>query len=200
MMNDYAIHNGTEALGMVYVFTGNGKGKTSAGLGVALRALAAGLKVAIVQWYKDPAWRISEHEISKLLTPEANNRFAIYPMGVGFHIKTKTAPLTTGQVVVDKATQEEHAKASADALKKAESLLPIVDVLILDEVNNAVDDGLMSPISLIRLINHRYKTHLILTGRNAHKDVIDLADLVTEMTKIKHPYDNGKLAIKGLDF
>ena len=186
---------------LVYIFTGDGKGKTSAGLGIAIRALAAGLRVAVIQWYKDPSWRISEHQISQLLTPEANSRFAIYPLGKGFNLKNKkTAPLSTGQVVVDKVTQSEHLQAAHEAYEKAKSLLHQVDVLILDEINNAVSDNLINLSDAKTLIAQRDQTHLIFTGRNAHPDIIALADLVTNMTNIKHPYDQGKLAIKGLDF
>ena len=186
---------------MVYVFTGDGKGKTSASLGIALRALAAGLKVAIIQWYKDPAWRISEHNINSLLTPDTDARFAIYAMGKGFNLKDKKiAPLTTGQVVVDTASQNEHKQAAEEALQKAVSLISTVDVLILDEINNAINDNLIRVNEVKKLIANRQNTHLILTGRNAHLDILAAADLVTEMTKIKHPYDQGKLAIKGLDF
>ena len=71
---------------------------------------------------------------------------------------------------------------------------------MLDEVNNAVHDKLIDLIDLINLISKRGKTHLILTGRNADKKMIELADLVTEMTKIKHPFDKGIKAVKGLDY
>lgn len=204
----------SDQAGLVYLFTGDGKGKTSAALGVAFRSLAAGLKVAMVQWYKDPTWRISEHSIDTLLTAEAKSRFKIYPMGVGFFIQQQaiqlssnpaiqrinTAPLSNGQVVVDKASEQQHQAAAQAALTKAAEVLSTVDVLILDEINNAIADKLISVPSVINLINHRGQTHLILTGRNAHPDIISWANLVTNMEKVKHPYDQGQLAIKGLDF
>jgi len=194
-------YNNLMQQGLIYIFTGEGKGKTSAALGVAIRAMAAGLRVAIVQWYKDPSWRISDHQIGSFLTPEAKARFAIYPLGAGFHLKnSKTAPLKTGQVVIDKATDEEHRQKAHQALDKALSLVNTVDVLILDEINNAIEDQLITVDETINLISQRQRTHLILTGRDAHPEIIKLADLVTSMTKIKHPYDQGVLAVKGLDF
>lgn len=186
--------------GLIYVFTGDGKGKTSAALGVAIRSLAAGLKVAMIQWYKDPAWRTSDPNINTLLNSQAKARFQLHPMGQGFFLGTKTAPLTTGQIVVDKATRNDHHQAANSALKLAHQLINQVDVLILDEVNNAVSDGLIDVADLIKLIENRKSTHLVLTGRNASSQIISLANLVTEMKKIKHPYDLGLPAVKGLDF
>ncbi len=181
--------------GMVYIFTGDGKGKTSAALGVGLRASLSGLKVAMVQWYKDPSWKVSEYGVNQQL-----KNFTIYPSGQGFFIKDKTAPLTTGQIAIDKTTPTAHLHAADQALLKAQELLPTVDVLILDEINNAISDKLIKLDQVLNLIKQHGSTHLILTGRNAHPKLIAQADLVTSMEKIKHPYDQGKPAVKGLDF
>jgi cob(I)alamin adenosyltransferase len=203
----------------VYVFTGDGKGKTSAALGVAMRAVASGMRVAWVAWYKEASWRISEYELPDLV---GNDRFQMYLLGKGFHIKIKNSKLKNqndsanlkvstktiktalvgnqGQVVLDHASEEEHRQAALAALERARELLDIVDVLVLDEVNNAVDENLLHLFDLVGLISSRKKTHLILTGRNADSRIVELADLVTEMKKTKHPYDRGKLAVKGLDF
>jgi cob(I)alamin adenosyltransferase len=170
--------------GMVYIFTGDGKGKTSAALGVAVRAVSAGMKVAMIQWYKEKRWPISEHNLPKKL-----KGIKIYPMGHGFY-----------KLPTDHATPDQHKQAAKEALNKASTLINQVDVLVLDEVNNAVKDGLIDLIDLISLISKRGKTHLILTGRDVHKKLIKLADLVTEMKKIKHPFDQGRKAVKGLDF
>ena len=166
--------------GLVYVFTGDGKGKTSAALGVAVRAVCAGKKVGWGSWYKKKVLPTRMFLAGKL---------EMYAIGKGFY-----------QLPGDKATPEEHKRAAAAALKQAEKLLKTVDVLVLDEVNNAVHDKLIDLIDLINLISKRGKTHLILTGRNADKKMIELADLVTEMTKIKHPFDKGIKAVKGLDY
>ena len=93
-----------------------------------------------------------------------------------------------------------HKQAAQAALVKAIEIVSQVDVLILDEINNAIHDKLIHIRDVKKLINHRGKTHLILSGRNAHPDIIEIADLVTEMKPIKHPFDQGKLAVKGLDF
>ena len=170
--------------GLIYVFTGDGKGKTSAAIGVGVRAALSGMKVAMVCWYKEPRWPISELGLPKRL-----KKFRIYLQGKGFY-----------KLPTDHATEGEHKQAAQSALIKAKDLLEKVDVLILDEVNNAAKDGLIDLSALIDLISKRKKTHLILTGRGAHKKVIALADLVTEMRKVKHPFDRGKKAILGLDY
>jgi len=191
--------------GLVYIFTGNGKGKTSAAIGVGVRAALSGMKVGMVCWYKSKAWDVAEYRLPKLLP-----NFQIFPMGRGFHIqdlrftiydlRIKKAPLSGGGGAVDSASGAEHRKAAGTALKKAKELVGKVDVLILDEVNNAVKDKLIDLIDLIHLISTRGETHVVLTGRSAHPKIVQLADLVTEMKKIKHPFDLGKKAVKGLDF
>ena len=194
--------------GLVYVFTGNGKGKTSAALGVGVRAALSGMTVVMVCWYKSRDWDVSEYRLADQFP-----NFKVFPMGVGFRItnyesgimnqrgsQIKTAPIAGGGVVVDRAGENEHKKAAKAALRKAKELVGQVDMLILDEVNNAVSDGLIDLSALIDLISDREKTHLVLTGRGAHPKIVELADLVTEMRKIKHPYDRGRKAVKGLDF
>jgi len=168
--------------GLVYVFTGDGKGKTSAALGVAVRAASNGMKVSWVSWYKEKKWPISEMNL-KL------KNLKMYWLGEGFY-----------KLPTDHATPTEHKHAAAAALKMAEKLLGKVDVLVLDEVNNAVKDKLIDLNYLIKLIGKRGKTHLILTGRGARPELVERADLVTEMKKIKHPFDKGQKAVKGLDF
>lgn len=198
----------TNNQGLVYVFTGDGKGKTSTALGTAMRAAGNGMTVAWVAWYKQASWKMSEViSLEKL-------GVKVYLMGKGFHLKIKSQKskiIITNQnvkiarvgedgLVVDVASETEHEQAAVMALEKAMELVGNVDVLVLDEVNNAVDDSLIDLNILIHLVSSRKKTHLILTGRNASSEIIALADLVTEMKKIKHPYDKGDLAVKGLDF
>lgn len=177
----------SKATGLVYVFTGNGKGKTSAALGVAMRAVGQGQRVAMVQWYKEKRWKIGEHNFPDLLKKPL---FKIYPMGQGFY-----------KLPTDHARKIEHQKAAHEALQLAEKLLiQSLFLLVLDEALNAVHDGLIDLIDLIDLISKRGQTHIILTGRSAPKKLIDLADLVTEMKNVKHPYDTGRKAVLGLDF
>lgn len=195
------------ATGLVYIFTGNGKGKTSAALGVAIRAVGQGKRVAMVQWYKERRWKIGEHNVSVIARSSAGggttrqSRFEIYPMGQGFY-----------KLPTDHASTADHQKAAKKTLKFTENLLFTKSatkgltfcgqyfLIILDEVLNAVNDKLIDLIDLIDLISKRGQTHIILTGRNAPKELIDLADLVTEMKNIKHPYKKGRKATLGLDF
>lgn len=170
--------------GLIYVFTGEGKGKTSAALGVAVRAALTGMKVVIVQWYKEKRWPIGEHKVGNYL-----KNIKIFPLGSGFY-----------KLPTDHATPDEHKKAAQAALKMAEKYLGKVDVLVLDEINNTVGDKLLNEKEIEGLIKKRGKTHVILTGRGAGKKIMDLADLVTEMKKIKHPFDKGRKAVKGLDY
>lgn len=201
---------GSKATGLVYIFTGDGKGKTSAALGVAMRAVGQGKRVAMVQWYKEKKWKIGEHQLPELLsgtkrykkvqkgTKRAIGSFGIYPMGQGFY-----------KLPTDHATVDDHKTAAQQALKFAGSLLvhhpssiihyPLF-LLVLDEAINAVNDGLIQLDQLIELISHRGFTHIILTGRNSPKELVELADLVTEMKNIKHPFDKGKKAVLGLDY
>lgn len=166
--------------GLVYVFTGDGKGKTSAALGVAVRAVCAGKKVGWISWYKE-----------KVLPTRLDlaGKLEMYAIGKGFY-----------KLPTDHATPVQHRQAAAAALKQAEKLLKTVDVLVLDEVNNAVHDKLIKVKQVIDLIKKRGKTHLILTGRDACPELCERADLVTEMKKIKHPFDKGIKAVKGLDY
>lgn len=170
--------------GLVYVFTGDGKGKTSAAIGVAVRAGLTGMKVAIVQWYKEKRWIIAEHKLE-----EHFENIKIYPLGSGFY-----------QLPTDHASPDEHKTAAEGALAQAEKLITTVDVLVLDEICNTVGDKLLSESQILELIGKRGKTHIILTGRGATEAIIEQADLVTEMKKIKHPYDTGKKAVRGLDY
>ena len=195
---------------MVYIFTGDGKGKTSAALGVAMRAVGQGRRAAMVQWYKEKRWQIGEHNLPELLlstrkykkvqesTKRGTGNFEIYPMGHGFY-----------KLPTDHAGEEEHHQAAQKALHLSKRLLFLqpsslglrpLFLLVLDEALNAVNDKLINLIDLIDLISKRGQTHIILTGRNAPKKLIELADLVTEMKNVKHPFDSGKKAVLGLDY
>jgi len=169
---------------MIYVFTGNGKGKTSAALWTAMRMVAQGKRVAGVQFYKEARWPTAVQRIEKKF-----KNFELYLSGKGFF-----------KLPTDHATPQMHRKAATAGLARAEKLLKKVDLLILDEINNAVSDKLIDLNQLTNLIDKRGKTHVILTGRKADKKIIKMADLVTSMQKIKHPFDKGIKAVKGLDY
>jgi cob(I)alamin adenosyltransferase len=188
---------------MIYIFTGEGKGKTSAALGIAVRSVCAGLKVAWISWYKDQSWPISEKNLANYLPID----FTL--AGSGFFIKKgkkqndkKTAPLSNGGVVFDKYDKNQHRQSALKALAIAAQLLndKKYDVLVLDEIVNTLEDGLLTLDEILKILKQKNKTHFILTGRNAPKELIEKADLVSKINKIKHPYDQGKLAVKGLDF
>lgn len=183
--------------GLVYVFSGEGKGKTSAALGVATRSLLNGEKVVWVAFYKQASWGLSESKLKDKFS-NLDMKFS----GKGFRIGKKTAPVgNTGHVVVDTASEEEHVQAAKNGLLLvAEGLQQRPFLLVMDEVLNAVSEGLVESRAVLDLLDMRGETHIVLTGRGATQEIIDIADLVSECRKIKHPYDTGKLAVKGLDF
>jgi cob(I)alamin adenosyltransferase len=100
----------------------------------------------------------------------------------------------------DHSDESLHKSKAKAALLKAVELLSEVEVLVLDEVINAVTDNLIKEKKLLALLDKRGKTHVILTGRGASQLLIERADLVTEMKKVKHPFDGGVIAVEGLDF
>lgn len=183
--------------GLVYVFTGEGKGKTSAALGVATRSLLLGEKVVWVAFYKQESWGLAEAKLKDKF-PHLEMDF----IGKGFRIGKKTAPVgNRGHVVVDTASEDEHREAAEFGLKLiAKSLKQGPFLVVMDEVLNAVSEGLIESRRVIELLGNRGNTHIILTGRGATEEIIKMADLVTECKKIKHPYDEGKLAVRGLDY
>ncbi len=184
MKNSDTVTRDTKRDGLVYVFTGEGKGKTSAALGVAVRAALRGMKIGIVQWYKEKRWRIAEHKIG-----EKFENIQIFPLGSGFY-----------QLPSDHATPDEHQQAAESALAQARELVGKVDVLVLDEVINAIGDKLVEEEEVIKLVEEREGMHVVMTGRGASERLIALADLVTECKKIKHPFDKGRMAVAGLDY
>ncbi len=191
--------------GLVYVFTGEGKGKTSAALGVATRAALIGKKVVWISFYKGKDWDLAEKGL-----PDKFPNLEMHWIGRGFMIQdsrfmkgnAKIAKVAGGRgVVVDTASESEHKSAAEEGLTLAESKLAEKPwLLVLDEVMNAIAEGLLEEKQVLELLNERGETHLVLTGRGATEQIIKMADLVTECKKIKHPYDTGKLAVRGLDF
>lgn len=173
--------------GLTMVYTGNGKGKTTAALGTVIRAAGYGLRVFMLQFVKG-SWHYGELDGAKLLTPY----FVIEPMGKGFY-----------KILDDKFPEEAHRQAALAAADRAIAILRSreYDIVILDEINVAVMTGLLPVENVLKIIEAKPENvHLILTGRGAPPEVIERADLVTEMREIKHPYQNGKLAQKGIDF
>ena len=173
--------------GLVIVYTGGGKGKTSAALGLVLRAVGYNHKVCMVQFVKG-SWHYGELDSAKRLAPE----FEMNTAGKGF----------VG-ILDDKSPREEHVKAANDTLmiSREKILSGKYNVVILDEINYAVQLELLKLDDVIDLIKSKpAELDLVLTGNHATKEVIELADLVTEMKEIKHPFKSGLKAKKGIDF
>ena len=173
--------------GLVIVYTGGGKGKTSAALGLVLRAVGYNHKVCMIQFVKG-SWHYGELDSAKRLAPE----FEMITAGKGF----------VG-ILDDKSPREDHVKAANDTLEisKEKMLSGKFDVVILDEINYALQLKLLNLDDVIDLIKSKpSELDLVLTGNHAAEEVIELADLVTEMKEIKHPFKSGIKAKKGIDF
>ena len=192
---------------MLYVFTGNGKGKTTAALGTAMRAVGEGKRVLMVQFIKGP-WKSGEDIlISKIKEQKAKIQIKDKKLLEGLENFYGFDIVKRGRGFVgiqgDTLPREEHEKAAKDALDYARSEIGsgTWDIVILDEVNNAVALNLISKESVLKLINSLNPlTHLILTGRDAPQEFIDVADLVTEMREVKHPFEKGIKAKRGIEY
>ncbi|MEM2922923.1 MAG: cob(I)yrinic acid a,c-diamide adenosyltransferase [Candidatus Nitrosocaldus sp.] len=173
--------------GLIIVYTGNGKGKTTAALGMAVRAVGHGMRVLMVQFIKG-SWHYGEMDGALRLRPE----FELITAGRGF----------VG-IIDDDLPREAHVKAAREALRvsRERMLSGMYDIVILDEVNYAVRLGLISIEDVLELIRVKpYSTTLVLTGNYADERLVDIADLVTEMREVKHPFRKGIRALKGIDF
>lgn len=177
-----------ERHGLVLVHTGKGKGKTTAALGMGLRAWGQGMRVLVVQFIKG-GWKYGELAAIAKLGPD----FVIRQMGEGF---VQRSPKTEDQ-------KEQHRLAAAEALAAAQTAIASAewDMIILDEINYAVHFGLISEEDVLALLASKpADLHLVLTGREAKPAVIEQADLVTEMQEVKHPYKQGIKAQCGIEF
>ena len=173
--------------GLVIVYTGNGKGKTTAALGLAMRAIGYDHKVCMLQFIKG-SWHYGEMDSSKKLEPN----FELIAIGKGF----------VG-ILDDNSPREEHEKYAAEALRICREKINSgnYNVVILDEVNYAINLGLIDVQEIIKLIKEKPSNlDLVLTGRDVKEEIVELADLVTEMKEIKHPFKSGIKAKKGIDF
>ena len=170
--------------GLIQVYTGNGKGKTTASLGLAFRAAGHGFRVRILQFMKGSTV-YGELESAKRLAPE----ITIEQVGRDtFVSKSNPDP-------VDVAMAQAGFEKARDILLSGD-----YDLVILDELNCAVDFGLIPVEEVKELIRHKPPhTELVMTGRGAHPDIIALADLVTEMREVKHYYNSGQHAREGIE-
>lgn len=178
---------------VIVVYTGEGKGKTSAGLGLLTRALGNRGHVAFIQFVKH--WGVSEHVFLRDIQPLFKDQLLFYRGGKGFY--------KAGELSEKHISESQHKAAAADTYTMAMSAATSgdYDLVICDEINNAVHDGLLSESQLKSLMTKKHpSTSLCLTGRDFPSGLVELADIVTDMSKVKHHFDDKYLANKGIDF
>lgn len=172
--------------GLIIVHTGAGKGKSSSAFGMILRCVAHGLPCAVVQFIKG-AWDTGER---RLLTGHFSNLCQFHAMGEGFTWETQ-----------DRARDIAAAQAGWE---KAKQLIadPALRMVVLDEINIALRYDYLEIGEVVAFLKNSKPpmTHVVLTGRNAKQELIDAADLVTEMTLVKHPFRSGIKAQPGVEF
>jgi len=171
--------------GLILLYTGDGKGKTTAALGQVLRAAGHGFKTVIIQFIKNLENTGEIMAAKKILA----DHLEIYPMGTGFTWDAKDR-------------EELHlAAAKGWALAREKINSGSYSMVILDELTYALNYGLLDQDEVIAFLAQKpEKLHIIITGRDASEKLIALADLVTEMKEIKHPYKKGIRAMKGIEF
>jgi cob(I)alamin adenosyltransferase len=174
--------------GIVIVYTGNGKGKTTAALGLAFRAMGRGLPVAIVQFIKGK-WKTGERLFAERLCEEKPDQLTFRVMGLGF--------------TWDSDDLSRDAAAAQAAWQEARALLAggAHPVVVLDELTYAINYGFVALPELLETLRTRPRhVSVVITGRNAPDELCALADLVTEMKSLKHPFEQGKKALLGVDY
>ena len=172
--------------GLIIVNTGPGKGKTTAAMGTALRAVGQGMKVLMLQFLKG-SWHYGELDAVQAF----GDHFVMKQMGRGF-VKVGGAE-----------TDPEDIRMVEQAWAEAEQaiLSGEWDLVILDEINYAISYGMLDPNKVAAALKKRPEmVHVILTGRNAHPTIVDLADTVTEMRQVKHAYEKGVEAQRGIEY
>ena len=172
--------------GLIIVNTGPGKGKTTAAMGTALRAVGQGMRVLMLQFLKG-SWHYGELDAVKAF----GDNFVMKQMGRGF-VKVGTEKPDPEDVrMVDAAWCEAEAAIQSGQW----------DLVVLDEINYAISYGMLDPAKVVGALKKRPEmVHVILTGRNAHPTIVELADTVTEMRQVKHAYEKGVMAQKGIEY
>jgi cob(I)alamin adenosyltransferase len=176
--------------GLVQIYTGDGKGKTTAAFGLALRAAGQGNKVLIYQFLKPPSLDIGE-------------RFALQLGAVRIRVEALDVPWDMAKSLKDQQTVNRMKTAIGEVLEKLAQTAEkkFYDVLILDEIIFCLSKGLAGLEQIKGIIDRRDPAvEIVMTGRGATDELIRLADLVTEMKNIKHPFDNGVPARRGIEF
>jgi cob(I)alamin adenosyltransferase len=178
---------------VVLVYTGDGKGKTSASLGLMVRALGTDWKVAYVQFVKH--WEVGEHKAIQKMQDVFGDSLVLHKGGKGFY--------NAGEMSAKDVSEQEHKAAAEETFDFAMTAASSgdYDLVICDEINNSVNDGLLDKSKLKDLIKKRHlRTSVCLTGRNFPEEFIDLTDIATDMTKLKHHFDDKFLANEGIDY
>lgn len=173
--------------GLIIVYYGNGKGKTTASLGVALRGIGYNFRICMIQFIKGE-WNYGEIHSSNLLKPN----FELIVAGKGF----------VG-ILDDDHDINEHIIASKNALTLAKEKINSLnyDTIILDEINYALKLKLIDELEVLQMLETKpYQVNVIMTGNYITEEILEIADLVTEMREVKHPYRNKVKAKKGIDF
>lgn len=172
--------------GLIIVNTGPGKGKTTAAMGTALRAVGNGMKVLMLQFLKG-SWHYGELDAAKAF----GDNFVMKQMGRGF-VKVGGAETDPEDI---RLVEEAWAEAR-EAINSGKW-----DLVILDEINYAISYGMLDPAQVAETLKRKpEQVHVILTGRNAHPTIIELADTVTEMKQVKHAYEKGVMAQRGIEY
>jgi cob(I)alamin adenosyltransferase len=172
--------------GLILINTGPGKGKTTAAMGTALRAVGNGMRVLMLQFLKG-SWHYGELDAAKAF----GDSFVLKQMGRGF-VKIGGAEADPEDVRMVEAAWEE----AREAILSGEW-----DMVILDEINYAISYGMLDPAKVAETLGKRPEmVHVILTGRNAHPSLMEVADTVTEMRQVKHAYEKGVLAQRGIEY
>jgi cob(I)alamin adenosyltransferase len=178
---------------VVIVYTGESKGKTSAGIGLMVRALGSRWNVAFIQFIK--YWGVGEHVFIRDIMPLFKDQLHFYKGGKGFY--------KAGDLSAEFVTEAQHKQAAQETYDEAYECATSgkFDLVICDEINNAVHDGLLSVKQMRKLLEDRAPaTSLCFTGRDFPKELLPLVDIATNMTKIKHHFDDKFLANKGIDY
>ena len=178
---------------VVIVYTGESKGKTSASMGLMTRALGTDWSVAFIQFIKH--WEVGEHKFIHKIQPLYGDKLYFYKGGKGFY--------DAGEISAKGVSEAEHKQAAKETYEEAYAAATSgkFDLVICDEINNAVNDGLLDKSKMKKLIQDKSaNTSLCLTGRNFPEDLLPFVDIATNMTKIKHHFDEKFLANKGIDY
>jgi cob(I)alamin adenosyltransferase len=172
--------------GLIIVNTGPGKGKTTAAMGTALRAVGNGMKVLMLQFLKG-SWHYGELDAVKAF----GDNFVMKQMGRGF-VKVGGAE-----------TDPEDIRMVEEAFAEAEQAIMSGewDLVVLDEINYAITYGMLDAAKVADVLQRKPElVHVILTGRNAHPTIVEIADTVTEMREVKHAYTKGIMAQRGIEY